>query len=302
MMRIRRYLNTRLKDDRGLTLVELAVSLGILSIVMTLAFSILISTMNISSVVSWQSTSNTELRQLIDSVFADVETARPALGCDGDHDGRIDTSSTSTETVLKSSCDINNIVERSDGVLLIASPDRICYNTNRLFSRQAGILDRSTNPPYAPVCLAVIDRQLRLETFSQPAANEDWNAPITSGSRSPDRIRVLGRVDPTAASSTGGDGYFAYYRAWDGTPESSAPLTGLQPVTVGLAPEITNALDDPTRQAVNTVVLRARIAYGATGAQANRTRDIVYRVALRAARYSSERCATGNIDPGTNCS
>ncbi len=47
--------------------------------------------------------------------------------------------------------------------------------------------------------------------------------------------------------------------------------------------------------------MRARIAYGATGAQANRTRDIVYRVALRAARYSSERCATGNLDAGTAC-
>jgi prepilin-type N-terminal cleavage/methylation domain-containing protein len=299
MRRIRRYLTTRPNGDPGFTLIELAVSLGILSIVMTLAFSILISTMNISSAVSWQSTSNTELRQIIDNVFADVETARPALGCDADHNGRIDTSATSTEKVLKSSCDINNIVERSDGVLLVASPDRICYNTNRLLSRQA----TSANPPYAPVCLAVVYDELRLETFSPPAPgdnNYDWNTTITSGwaTRPVAGSRVLGRVDPKAANSNGGDGYFEYYKAGADGAEK-IPFTDTQSVTVGNTAVV--VLKDPERKAVNTVVMRARIAYGATGTQANRTRDIVYRVALRAARYSSERCATGNIDAGTDC-
>jgi prepilin-type N-terminal cleavage/methylation domain-containing protein len=298
---IRHYLKARFNDESGFTLVELAVSLGILSIVMTLAFSILVSTMNISSVVTWQSTSNTELRQLIDSVFADVETARPALGCDRNHDGGIDVSATSTEKLLsRNTCpDINDFIERSDGVLLVASSDRICYNTNRLLSRQAGI----ANPPYAPVCLAVVDNELRLETFSAPLADtDDWNESITLGApnRSPNRIRVLGRVDPKAASASGGDGYFEYYKAGDNGPELLP--TGSFSVTVGDADTISTALDDDARKLVNTVVLRARIRYGATGAQAKRTRDIVYRVALRAARYSSERCATGNIDAGTDCS
>jgi prepilin-type N-terminal cleavage/methylation domain-containing protein len=293
MTQIRRYLKARANDEAGFTLIELAVSMGILSVVMTLAFSILVSTMNISSVVTWQSTTNAELRLLIDSVFADVETARPALGCDEDSDGRISTEAVSTERVLVSTCDINNVVERSDGVLLVASPDRICYNTNRLLARQAN----AANPPYAPVCLAVVDSELVLETFDQPAAGEDWNAPITSGSRLPTRTRVLGRVDPSAKSPTG-DGYFEYYKAGDNGPEM---LTGIQSVTVGTTPAIDNALEDDKRKLVNSVVLRARIRYGATGAQATRTRDIVYRVALRAARYSSERCATGNIDAGTDC-
>jgi prepilin-type N-terminal cleavage/methylation domain-containing protein len=302
MTRIRQYLKTRREDDGGFTLIELAVSLGILSIVMTLAFSILISTMNISSVVSWQSTANTELRQLIDSVFADVETARPAFGCDLNHDGQI---TMSPEKVLTyDGCpDINNIVERSDGVLLVAAPDRICYNTNRLYSRQAGTLPGDTNPPYAPVCLAVVanvtgDRELRLETFAPPqAGTDDWNKLITLGTVSPAGVRVLGRVDPSAASPTG-DGYFEYYKAGDDGPTL---LIGGETVTVGSTPPITNALEEGKRQAVNTVVMRARIAYGATGAQAKRTRDIVYRVALRAARYSSERCATGNLDAGATC-
>jgi prepilin-type N-terminal cleavage/methylation domain-containing protein len=301
MSRIRRYLKAPSNGESGFTLVELAVSLGILSIVMTLAFSILVSTMNISSVVSWQSTSNTELRQLIDNVFADVETARPALGCDRNRDGGIDVSATSTEKLLsRNTCpDINDFIERSDGVLVVASPDRICYNTNRLLARQAG----TTNPPYAPVCLAVVNNELRLETFTPPAADtDDWNEAITLGApnRSPNRIRVLGRVDPTAASPVG-DGYFEYYKAWDGSGPKPLPLVGTQSVTVGTA-NVSNALDDNDRKVVNTVVMRARIRYGATGAQANRTRDIVYRVALRAARYSSERCATGNIDAGTDCS
>jgi prepilin-type N-terminal cleavage/methylation domain-containing protein len=295
---IRRNLATRSNDDCGFTLIELAVSLGILSIVMTLAFSILVSTMNISSVVSWQSTTNTELRQLIDSVFADVETARPPLGCDTDHDGQI----TLTDgNVLRSSCDINDVVERPDGVVLVASPDRICYNTNRLLARQASTSVNANNPPYAPVCLAVVDKELRIETFlPAQSTTDDWNESITSGSRSPDRIRVLGQVDPSAKSPLG-DGYFEYYKAWDGVGPKPQALTGNQSVTVGSAPEITNALEPADRQAVNTVVLRARIRYGATGARANRTRDIVYSVALRAARYSSERCGTGNIDAGASC-
>jgi prepilin-type N-terminal cleavage/methylation domain-containing protein len=294
MTRIRQYLATRSDDDGGFTLIELAVSLGLLSIVMTMAFSILLSTMNISSVVSWQSTSNAELRQLIDSVFADVETARPAFGCDLNHDGKI---TTADEEVLRTgTCsDINNIVERSDGVLLVASPDRICYNTNRLLSRQVG----TSNPPYAPVCLAVVGDQLRLETFlpAQTGA-DDWNSSITTGPRVLDRYRVLGRVDPSASTATPtGEGYFEYYKAGDDGPEL---LTGSETVTVS-GQTVLNALDVNNRELVNTVVMRARIAYGASGAQSKRTRDIAYRVALRAARYSSERCGTGNIDAGTDC-
>ncbi len=294
MTRIRQYLRIRSNDDGGFTLIELAVSLGLLSIVMTMAFSILLSTMNISSVVSWQSTSNTELRQLIDSVFADVETARPALGCDLNHDGQI---TTLDEKVLRTgTCsDINNIVERSDGVLLFASPDRICYNTNRLLSRQVG----TSNPPYAPVCLAVVGSELRLETFLPARTGiDDWNESITSGPRTLDRYRVLGRVDPSASTATvTGDGYFEYYKAGD---DGDVLLTGNESITVS-GQTVLHALGENDRKQVNTVVMRARIAYGATGARSGRTRDIAYRVALRAARYSSERCGTGNIDAGTDC-
>ena len=292
MMRLQQYLKRRPNNEDGFTLIELAVSLGLLSIVMTMAFSILISTMNISSVVSWQSTSNTELRQLIDSVFADVETARPALGCDRDHDGQITTTVGSAEKVFKpSTCLDINTVERPDGVLLVAAPDRICYNTNRLSSRQSG----NPNPPYVPVCLAVVGTELRLETFAAPT--DDWNESITSGPRSPASFRVLGRVSKSAANLAG-DGYFEYSKAGDG---GGVLLTGADSVTVG-GNTVTKALNDGDRKLVNTVVMRARIAYGATGAQSNRTRDIVYRVALRAARYSSERCGKGNLDAGATCS
>jgi prepilin-type N-terminal cleavage/methylation domain-containing protein len=299
MSRVQRYLNTRANDDGGFTLIELAVSLGILSIVMTLAFSILVSTMNISSVVSWQSTSNTELRQLIDSVFADIETARPSFGCDRDRNGKIDLATTSIEKAVTYGCDLNSVIEQSDGVLLVASPDRICYNTNRFLSRQVG----TPNPAYAPVCLAVVENQLILQTFTPPASTDlttDWNTPITSGGavRPVAGSRVLGRVDPKARAAATGDGYFEYFKAGDGGSEK-IPFTDTQDVQVGAV--TFKALKDPERKAVNTVVLRARIAYGETGAQSNRTRDIVYRVALRAARYSSERCGTGNIDAGTSC-
>ena len=276
--------------DQGFTLVELAVSLGILSMVMTMAFSVLISTQNLSGVLSWQSSSNTELRQLIDGVFADIETARPALGCDSNNDGKADTTSYNSST-----CAPKYSVERNDPVLLVAAPNRICYYTNRLSARQS--TTAASNPAYTAACLAVVGGDMRLETWAV-ASDGNWNATIVDGSRAPSKIRVLSKVDPTAAT----DGFFEYYGSAEPTVKLGSKVTSPPSVAVTVGTDIVSTLGPADQKAVTSVVMKARMRLATTGNQSTRTRDIVYRITLRAARYSSERCGLGNVDAGTTCS
>jgi prepilin-type N-terminal cleavage/methylation domain-containing protein len=279
--------------DGGFTLIEMVVSLGILSIVSSLAFSILVSTRNISSVVTWQSTTNTELRLLIDGVFADIETARPPLGCDTDSDGKADTA-----TVSVTLCGTESKMVESEGpVLLVASPNRVCYYTNRIQSRQAG----TTNPPYTPACLAVVGTSLQLETFPAPlTVAEDWNRALSDPTRPPDQVRILATVDENVAT----DGYFEFYNATtkDLVTNKEKKLTGTQTATIAGVTTVTDALAPLELQTVNSVVMRARMRLGGNASNKNQSRDIVYRISLRAARYSAERCGFGNVVDGSACS
>jgi prepilin-type N-terminal cleavage/methylation domain-containing protein len=273
------------RSDRGFTLIELAVSMGILSVVSVLAMTVLVSTRNISKVVSWQSASNFELRQLIDNVLADVETARPAMGCDRDRDGRPDPG-----VGVTSACG-DKMIETANPVLIMAGPNRICYYTNRLQSRTSAI----ANPPYAPVCVAVVGTSLRLEQFATPAAGDDWNQDITDGNKTAvPTVRVLGVVDPSP------DGYFQYFQADPTMP----PLVGTGSETVvGTTTAETDLLSEASRGLVNSVLLRIRLKLGTSVADSSHTRDVVYRITLRSTRYSAERCALGNEGANaTTCS
>jgi prepilin-type N-terminal cleavage/methylation domain-containing protein len=275
------------RSDVGFTLVEMAVSMGILSIVSVLAMSVLVSTRNISKVVTWQSTSNFELRQLIDNVFADVETARPAMGCDTNSDGRADTVTVSSDCGAK-------MVERADPVLLLAGPNRLCYYSNRIQTRTSGSTGANYNPPYIPVCLAVVGTTLRLEQFPAPATDTDnWNRDITDAATPAPAIRVLGTVDPST------EGYFEYFQA-----NSPAALVGTDDTktVAGMTTHETGLLNDADRGLVNNVLLRIRLKLGTSVADSSHIRDIVYRITLRSTRYSAERCGLGNADAGIACS
>jgi prepilin-type N-terminal cleavage/methylation domain-containing protein len=288
--RLRRRL--RGHSDGGFTLLEMAVSLGILSIVSSIAFSILLSTRNLSAVVTWQSSTNTELRLLIDGVFADIETARPPLGCDTDSDGKADTS-----TVSVGICGSESKMVESEGpILLVASPNRVCYYTNRLQVRQTGV----TNPKYTPACLAVVGTNLQLETFPAPVGdNADWNQPLSDVTRPPNRVRILATVDASAAT----DGFFEFYNATTKDPATNkeVKLPGTVNVTVAGSATVTNALSPLDLKTVNSVVMKARMRLGGTAANRKQSRDIVYRITLRAARYSAERCGFGNVVTGSTC-
>jgi prepilin-type N-terminal cleavage/methylation domain-containing protein len=277
-------------DDSGFTLVELAVSMGILTIVSTLAVTVLISTQKLSSVIGWQSASNSELRLLIDDVFADIGTARPAFGCDTDSDGKADTLDASP-TICQGD---RKMVESNAPVLLVAAPNRLCYYTNRIQSRQVSAT--VSNPPYTPVCLAVEGTQLRLETYPVPVG--DWNATISGTARVPS-IRNLGTVDPSITTQ----GFFEYYKPKDAVG-SEVKLTESVPVTVTVnGQSVADPLSDATRATISSVVVNAQVRFGSgTNAARQRTRNLTTRITLRAQRYSSERCGFGSVDAGGTCS
>lgn len=261
--------------------------MGILSLVSVLAMTILVSTRNISKVVSWQSASNFELRQLVDNVFSDIETARPAMGCDLDHDGRADTTDVTSECGSK-------MVERPDPVLLVAGPSRLCYYSNKLQTRTSGATSANFNPPYVPVCLAVVGTNLRLEIFDPPATDTDpWNRSLTAGGVP--KYRNLATVDP---STTANDEYFQYFKA--GT---AGDIKGTASVRiVGTVADDTAILSATQRADVNSVLIRARLRLTGSTAERQRTRDLAYRITLRATRYSSERCGLSSLTPGVSCS
>ena len=170
----RRRTRERRADEAGFTLIELTVSTGILMMVLMLATSVLLSTQNISKVVSFQSSSNSDLRQLADRVFSDIETARPTMGCDTDNDGKANTTSIDTTCGTGRS----GISRSSDPTrsCLLAGPNRLCYYTNRLQSRTSGATSANCNPPYVPVCLAVVDSGVRWKPGrSSHRSRPDWN-------------------------------------------------------------------------------------------------------------------------------
>ena len=275
------------RRDDGFTLIELAVSMGILSVVSVLAMTILVSTRNISKVVSWQSASNFELRQLVDNVFSDIETARPAMGCDLNHDGRADTTDVTSECGSK-------MVERPDPVLLVAGPSRLCYYSNKLQTRTSGAASANFNPPYVPVCLAVVGTNLRLEIFDPPATDTDpWNRSLTAGTVP--KYRNLATIDP---STTANDEYFQYFKAGTATDIKGTGSVRI----VGTTADDTAILTSGQRADVNTVLIRARLRLTGTTVERKQTRDLVHRITLRATRYSSERCGLSSLTPGVSCS
>jgi prepilin-type N-terminal cleavage/methylation domain-containing protein len=279
----------QLKSDDGFSLIELAVSMGILSIVSVLAMTVLVSTRNISKVVAWQSSSNFELRQLVDNVFADIETARSAMGCDVDHDGRADTLTVDSQCGSK-------MVERPDAVLLLAGPNRLCYYSNRLQTRTSGATSANFNPPYVPVCLAVVGTNLRLEIFDPPATDTDnWNRLLNVGTVP--QYRNLGTVDPTTGTN---NEYFQYFKA-----NSTADIKGtgtFQMVGNPAPPPDTGMLSDTQRADINSLQVRVRLRLTGSTADKTHTRDLAYRITMRATRYRAERCGLGNVTAGVDCS
>jgi prepilin-type N-terminal cleavage/methylation domain-containing protein len=291
--RLRRPLRTTQLDGEeegrsqsGFTLIELTVAMFLLSIVGAMTVSILISVQNVSGITGWQSSTNANLRQLIDDVFADIETARPSMRCDVNRDEIADTT-----IVTTANCG-TAMIESADPVLTVAAPNRVCYYSNRRDVRKSGV----DNPAYAPVCVAVVGENLRLEIFPTPGNTESWNRDLNTGSN-PSKIRVLGKIDRTTLDDsdlTKREGYFQFYdKTNTKMPAGSLASVSILDESGGLIPE-NNAYNDVERLNIKSVLIRGRIKFNGKGKGGDRWRDISYNISLRGALYAEERCARGN--------
>jgi hypothetical protein len=73
----------RAGDDAGLSLIEVAVSLGILGVVMAMVVPMVLTFNRLSVSTQWRSEANTSLRPLVDQVFAELRSARSLPTCAG---------------------------------------------------------------------------------------------------------------------------------------------------------------------------------------------------------------------------
>ncbi len=313
-MRLARLRQKLAGDDGGFTLVELVVTLSVLSIVMVMATSVLILTQQTSKVVGWKAEANTELRRLVDELFAEIETARPAAQCK-------EPGNPEPVDIVPYTC--SRVVDGDGPVLLSAGGNHVCYYSHRVDPAFAGKsvtvdgveIGGNDTTLYQRVCLVVLDEELFLVQYEPNTGNQtsadpgDLNALPAIG---PDRAaksvrRKLGDV------ATGTDPAFTYLgRRTDSADSATTALADdadmttlvpdddevseLSPATYGFTdssvPDAYDVLDSDQLERASRVVFSLRMMTGRGSRRAERELD--YRVTLRGARYQSERCWTGD--------
>jgi prepilin-type N-terminal cleavage/methylation domain-containing protein len=305
-------------SDAGFTLAELVVSMSILVIVSTMSIAVLISTQKATKLVSWQSIANSELRQFIDSSFAEIETARPRTVCFG-ADGN-------AQAAMPQNC--ARPVEGLGSPFESAGEKHVCYLSHRVdaaFSTAtapaAGVTPAS-QVGYSRVCIAIIDDQLWKAVWALNPA--DMNTPLSNTAR----YTNLGAVDSAASSFR----FFGKGAPGAGGVETDIEIAPSECTVSGATrtcPALTSAV--PARAATDIAATPATQPVGTTptaffgdymiartfptgqigGAIANITRmkvviavrtktgstshlrDLPYDVSLRGSKYQNERCYTG---------
>jgi prepilin-type N-terminal cleavage/methylation domain-containing protein len=304
--------------DAGFTMAELVVSMSILVIVSTMSITVLISTQKATKLVSWQSIANSELRQFIDSSFAEIETARPRTVCFGP-DGR-------ALATMPQTCD--RPVEGLGSPFESAGEKHVCYLSHRVdpaFSTATapspGVTPVS-QVGYARVCIAIIDNQLWRAVWALNPSN--MNAPVASTVRytnlgavnaAASSFRFFGKGVPGAGGVETDVEIVPPDCTVSGAIRTCPPLTSAVPVrtptdisalpsdhVVGASPtvffgdymiprtfptgQIGGAIANITRM---KVVIAVEIKTGRT----SHLRSLEYDVSIRGSKYQNERCYTG---------
>ena len=302
---------TASEAESGFTLIELVVTTFILFIVMVMASSVLYLAQRTTRVIGWQAESNSELRRLMDEVFADVETARPAARCQV-------TTSPDPVDIVPFTC--TRVVDGDgDGpVLLDAGQNHVCYFSHRVdpaFVGKADASGASVNGKtlYQRVCLVVLDDELHLVQYAPNLDDMNARQPLADLPTVAVR-RKLGNVVPEATTPA-----FSYLGRRTDDLDSATPTDASNITALEAAADDLNVLD-PTRYGFNAasypipadkvldaeqLALASRVDFNlrvVTGQGAReRERTLQYRVTLRGARYQTERCWTGeqtvNSDP-----
>jgi hypothetical protein len=285
--------------DGGFTLAELVMTMSILVMVSVMAIAVMLSTQQATKLVSWQSNANSELRFISENTFAELETARPRSLCLG-ADGK-------SQLAMPSTC--TRVQEGIGSPLESAGEKHVCYLSHRV---DPALGTDSKIYSYQRVCLAIIGEQLYQVEFLANTSN--LNAPTGTPT-----YRVVGNIDPANSS-------FAYYgkrfnttlgreetvklnlAAAADTALAANPLiptgTRLQDKMVAATTNISGTFTGQLTGPIKTIT-RLEVKLSVITRDGKHTRDAVYDVTLRGARYQNERCWTGekvakNVDANTD--
>ena len=251
-------------DDRGFTLVELAIAMSLVVVVGAMASLVLFGVRSVSTSVAWRAEANTEIRQLIDQTFADLAAARPLAQCQAlANDG---TCAKITESRLDPTDPSS-----TPNVLLSAIGNEVCYRSQRRDPVVAG--DTNVTPLYWKVCLG-IDGAGALKLAATPPTTTSTYDNVAFDSAAT-KQRTLGKVDTTLG------GPFFTYVSLQGATMTSADLGG--------------GADPAALANVAKVQLQIRLSYF-EHTKRTRTRALTYTAALRSARYEQERWWSGDKD------
>jgi prepilin-type N-terminal cleavage/methylation domain-containing protein len=306
-------------SDAGFTMAELVVSMSILVIVSTMSITVLISTQKATKLVTGQSLANTELRQFIDSAFAEIETARPRTVCFG-ADGR-------SQREMPQNCD--RPVEGLGSPFESAGEKHVCYLSHRVdaaFSTAtapaAGVTP-ANQVGYSRVCIAIVNDHLWKAVWALNPSN--MNAPVANTVRYKD----LGVVDAATSSFRffgkgvpGADGVETDIEikppecTVSGSTRTCPPVTASvperTPTDLAASPDTHPPGSTPTSFFGDYMITRSSPSLGQIGGPiANITRmkvvisvqtkvgrtvhlrDLPYDISLRGSKYQNERCYTG---------
>jgi prepilin-type N-terminal cleavage/methylation domain-containing protein len=322
-------------NDSGFTMIELVISMSILVIVSTMAIAVLISIQRTTQLVSWQSNANTELRQFVDSSFAELATARPRTLCVG-ADGTV-------QSTMPRNC--AKPLEGLGSALESAGTHHVCYLSHRAdpVSNTAAIpvegeAAAAQVTGYARVCLAIINKKLWKVVWLAPSApGTDLNTLVPTTAK----YTALGDVDDAAstfrfygkvlvdgsgavvpAGTAGAREKTKEIFAAGCSADSSNRLVCAAPASsattdIALNPSAYVSGTTPTTFLTDNLVAKTVASGKISGAIVNitrmqvvvsvitkdrrHTRALEYDVSLRGSKYQNERCFSDelSLDPAT---
>jgi prepilin-type N-terminal cleavage/methylation domain-containing protein len=308
-------------SDGGFTMAELVVSMSILVIVSTMSIAVLISTQKATKLVSWQSLANSELRQFVDSSFAEIETARPRTVCFGP-DGR-------AQALMPQTCE--RPVEGLGSPFESAGEKHVCYLSHRVnpafdtgTTPEAGVTPTS-QVGYSRVCIAIIDNQLWKAVWALNPSN--MNAPVANTVRytnlgavssAASSFRFFGKGAPTVAGGVETDveiippdcsvsgatrtcpAYDASTPARVPTDISANPATQIPGSAASaffgdymVPADRTSHPGQIAGPIANITRMKVVITVETKTGRTSHLRALEYDVSLRGSKYQNERCYTG---------
>jgi prepilin-type N-terminal cleavage/methylation domain-containing protein len=318
-------------DESGYSMIELVISMSILVIVSTMAVAVLVSIQNTTKLVSWQSNANTELRQFVDSSFADLGTARPRTVCF--------IGTVSQATLPPGGCVAPaKAVEGLGSALESAGTSHVCYLSHRTdpVANPSGGGSSSATPAadvtnYAKVCLIISDKKLWKVVWQPTATNLNQPDPATV------TYSMLGAVDDTVNADGVPATYFRYFgkmlvdgsgtRVTPGTPAAATAkevtrlfepvncststgrlvCSGSKTATTFFNPAARSALFNdyliptsatpPTGMIAGDIlnITRVQVVVSVITKDKRHARALEYEISLRGSKYQNERCYSGEL-------